>query len=327
MIKRVIDQCDYYLVILAGKYGSVHPTEGKSYTRLEYEYALSAKKPVIAFLHSDLGKLAADKSERDPALVEKVNEFRELAKTKLCKFWDSKDSLVRAVFQSVFHLIRDKPAGGWVRADEIYDETTVLKLNNRILSLEKEIQPLQSAGIVNAVTAPYTEIDWVGLLKGAKKVDLLFAYARTWRMSHIVELTALACAAGTRIRVVLPDPDCDEVVTEMARRFGCTKEELRSRVNEAATDFLGYKRLKTCKADISVWFYPFAPQYSLHRFDDFVVVSLYSHRLTRAGAVTFVINGGSLGSYMLDEFETLIRSDGKGRLVENMPATPAVPAP
>src|SRR5437868_4647949 len=52
LIKRVIDQCDYYLLIIAGKYGSVHPTEGKSYTMLEYEYAISRKKPVIGFLFS-----------------------------------------------------------------------------------------------------------------------------------------------------------------------------------------------------------------------------------------------------------------------------------
>src|SRR5580658_6163415 len=80
LVKRVIDQCDYYLVILAGKYGSIHLTEGKSYTRLEYEYALSKKKPVIAFLHSDIGRLPADKCEQDAARVAKLNEFREFAR-------------------------------------------------------------------------------------------------------------------------------------------------------------------------------------------------------------------------------------------------------
>lgn len=319
LIKRVIDQCDYYIVILAGRYGSVHPTEGKSYTRLEYEYAVSKKKPTIAFLHSDPGKLAADKSETDPARLKQLNDFRELAKTRLCKYWDSKDSLVRSVFQSLFHLIRDKPAGGWVRADEIYDETAVLKLKNTILKLENDLQPLRSAGLVTAVMAPYTEIDWSGLFRDAKRVDLLFAYARTWRWSHTVELRALACSTDVRIRVVLPDPDCVEIVGELARRFNCEREELRHRVREAAADFLNLKSLPDCKAEISVWFYPFAPQYSMHRFDDAVVISMYSHRATRAGAVTFLANGGSLGGYMADEFETLIRPDGKGRLVENLP--------
>src|ERR1039458_2608296 len=46
LIKRVIDDCDYYIVIIAGRYGSIGP-DGKSYTQMEYEYATSSKKPVI----------------------------------------------------------------------------------------------------------------------------------------------------------------------------------------------------------------------------------------------------------------------------------------
>src|SRR5262245_66384301 len=37
LIKRVIDDCDYYIVIIAGRYGSLGP-DGKSYTTMEYEY-------------------------------------------------------------------------------------------------------------------------------------------------------------------------------------------------------------------------------------------------------------------------------------------------
>ena len=52
LIKRAIDDCDYYLAIIGGRYGSIGPS-GKSYTQIEYEYAISRNKPVIAFLHSE----------------------------------------------------------------------------------------------------------------------------------------------------------------------------------------------------------------------------------------------------------------------------------
>src|SRR5258708_26313078 len=52
LIKNIIDDSDYYLVIIGGRYGSESPT-GLSYTRMEYEYALSQKKPVIGFVHKD----------------------------------------------------------------------------------------------------------------------------------------------------------------------------------------------------------------------------------------------------------------------------------
>ena len=49
LIKRVIDDCDYYMVIVAGRYGTVGP-DGVSYTEMEYRYALEQEKPIIGFL-------------------------------------------------------------------------------------------------------------------------------------------------------------------------------------------------------------------------------------------------------------------------------------
>ena len=65
LIKSVIDGCDYYLVILAGRYGSLDP-DGVSYTQKEYEYAVEKSKPVIALLHENPGLIPAGKSETDP---------------------------------------------------------------------------------------------------------------------------------------------------------------------------------------------------------------------------------------------------------------------
>ena len=53
-IKKVIDECDYYLLIMGGRYGSMD-AEGVSYTEREYDYAVDTGKAVIAFVHNDLG--------------------------------------------------------------------------------------------------------------------------------------------------------------------------------------------------------------------------------------------------------------------------------
>src|ERR1700730_2210480 len=62
LIKQVIDDCDYYLVIIGGRYGSMGK-DGRSYTQMEYEYALSKNKPVLAFLHKNPGSIAAERTE------------------------------------------------------------------------------------------------------------------------------------------------------------------------------------------------------------------------------------------------------------------------
>lgn len=74
--KKVIDDCDYYILILAGRYGSIGP-EGISYTEMEYRYATDSGKPTIAFLHRDLGKVIADKSESSDEGKVKLKAFRE----------------------------------------------------------------------------------------------------------------------------------------------------------------------------------------------------------------------------------------------------------
>ena len=46
VIKRVIDQCDYYVLVIAGRYGSIGP-DGKSFTEMEYDYAKDKGLPVL----------------------------------------------------------------------------------------------------------------------------------------------------------------------------------------------------------------------------------------------------------------------------------------
>src|SRR3954465_1525653 len=48
-IKREIESSDYYIVIVAGKYGSVAP-DGLTFTEKEYDYAVEIGKPIMGFL-------------------------------------------------------------------------------------------------------------------------------------------------------------------------------------------------------------------------------------------------------------------------------------
>lgn len=116
-IKRVIEESDYYVVILAGRYGSVSAKTGMSYTEMEYRYALELGKPAIGFVHQDPSQLPAKYYESDPALREKLNCFRDLVQSKLCKHWTAPADLGAKVSRSLTQLIRQYPAIGWVRAN------------------------------------------------------------------------------------------------------------------------------------------------------------------------------------------------------------------
>ena len=128
-IKRVIDDCDYYLLIIGGRYGSTTDA-GISYTELEYEYAISKGIRVIALLHENPDDIVLSKSEKDPGLREKLNRFREKVATgRLVKFWKTAEDLPGLVSLSLSKTIKTFPAVGWIRANKAVSEDVLSEVN------------------------------------------------------------------------------------------------------------------------------------------------------------------------------------------------------
>lgn len=116
-IKRRIDESDYYVLIVAERYGSEQ--NGKSYTQMEYEYAVKTGVPVVAFLLDSATRKDWPSSKVEHDKKEKVEKFRRLCQKKLVKFWRNSDDLGGKVGLALSEVIRDKPRTGWVRADSV----------------------------------------------------------------------------------------------------------------------------------------------------------------------------------------------------------------
>ena len=111
-IKRVIDDCDYYLLIIGGRYGSTNP-EGISYTEKEYDYAIEKGIKVIALLHSEPDNIPVGKSEKDPELKVRLEAFRKkVAENRLVKFWKTAGELPGLVATSLLQTIKTYPCCG-----------------------------------------------------------------------------------------------------------------------------------------------------------------------------------------------------------------------
>lgn len=149
LIKKVIDDCDYYIVIVAGRYGSVGP-DRQSFTEMEYRYALAKGKPVIGFVHKDPGILPANRCEQDAEGKAKLEHFRELVKQKMCRFWDSPADLGSQVSRSLVKLIKTHPGVGWVRGDLVPDASAA----EEMLRLRKHIEQLEGRLAAASVQAP-----------------------------------------------------------------------------------------------------------------------------------------------------------------------------
>lgn len=168
LIKKVIDDCDYYVLILGGRYGSVGP-DGLSYTEMEYRYALSIGKPTIAFLHRNPGKIASEKSESSDEGRTKLSQFRALVEMKLCKHWETPQELGSVVSRSLIQLIKSNPAVGWVRANELADREATMEL----LQLRRRVEELQVDLAKARTSAPKSA---EGLAQGDETHTLRFSF-------------------------------------------------------------------------------------------------------------------------------------------------------
>lgn len=165
-IQELIDQCDYYIVVVGARYGSTS-TDGLSFTEKEYRYAMEKGIPVIGFLHAQPDNIPQGKAEGDPESRKKLTAFRDLVRSKLCKEWSSPAELGAVVSRSLTQLIKRNPRPGWVRSDHLASS----EANEEILRLrqiiDKKDEELRKRALAKAASLE-------SLAQGDDQVELSF---------------------------------------------------------------------------------------------------------------------------------------------------------
>ena len=137
-IKRQILNCDYYVVIIADKYGST-AEDGVSYTEKEYDYAREVKKPVLAFVHGERKSIRRDKTEDDPEKRSKLEDFIQKIRRSPVSFFSTPHELATQVIVSFVNLRDRNPAIGFIRADQAPDLKKYTELLEENARLKTEI--------------------------------------------------------------------------------------------------------------------------------------------------------------------------------------------
>ena len=191
-IKRIIDDCDYYLLIIGGRYGSVTET-GISYTEQEYDYAVEKGLKVIALIHGKPEDIPWGKSEQDPVLRERLQKFKDKVSTgRLVKFWKDSAELPGLVALSLVQTMKMFPAVGWVRANkaanvEVLGEINVLRKMNEELRAERtlyerRLHELTSIPVVQDLAGLDEEIKVGGTFWNTSYRDYRdWSHTTTWR--------------------------------------------------------------------------------------------------------------------------------------------------
>lgn len=141
LIARTIDQSDYYVVVVAHRYGSM--VGDVSYTEMEYDYAVRQGVPVIGFILDEGAHWSPQMIETDQVKVAALTKFKQKVKRKPVGFWSSPDDLHGKFSIALMKLMNTNPRLGWVRETEQVSPavmTELSRLSSENAKLRKQIE-------------------------------------------------------------------------------------------------------------------------------------------------------------------------------------------
>jgi len=111
-ICKWIDESDVYMLILGGRYGTIEPDSGKSYTELEYRYALSKNMPVFAIVLENSFLFRKADFNRKDTIFEKDNIieyyfFKRRVKSHIVHFVNNIDQITATIYSQLNYILND----------------------------------------------------------------------------------------------------------------------------------------------------------------------------------------------------------------------------
>lgn len=128
-IGPLIEQSDYYVLIIGGRYGTVDAT-GLSFTHQEFRYAVEKGVPVLVLVHGKPDEIAVGKAEStDKGRADLAEFIKEASHDRIRKDWKNIGELQVGVHQALVNAKRSKPRPGWIRGDALTSFEALEELN------------------------------------------------------------------------------------------------------------------------------------------------------------------------------------------------------
>ncbi len=205
-IKRLLDETDYYIIIIGNRYGS-QADDGISYTEKEFDYAVNLEIPVIACIHSNPDSLPVNKSDIEPDAKQKLNEFRKkVMHHRMVSYfsWDNPSDLSAEVVVALVNTINDYPRPGWERVasyenSDLLNQINDLRIENDRMKvlLDGEKQSEKHEQLI--MQLPWSEIrTFMGYSKWDDYKNISIPVSLTWSQIFSIIGPILLVESGIR---------------------------------------------------------------------------------------------------------------------------------
>ncbi len=111
-IKGVIDDSDYYVLLVGQRYGSEYKKD-ISYTQMEYNYAKEKGFCVIPFIYNGQESLSNGDKDINGSKLQKFIE--EIGKNNVPQYFKDKGELIRKLNKALDAGFKKYPQKGWIR--------------------------------------------------------------------------------------------------------------------------------------------------------------------------------------------------------------------
>lgn len=322
IIKEAIDNSDYFVVIIAGAYGTIDSKSGLSWTEMEYNYAKEKKIPILAFIRGK-AHIAEDNIEKDSIKNKKMQNFISKLKRHHANFWATTEDLCNKVAESIrseieWYARENKTRHGWFRGSDILTEQNVklmssyfgktqapenLWINNlaylsEIIKDIKDITEPARAGVV-CVLHEKRKIDYEKLVPKIKKRLWFFglserSFTSTGRMEDIFH-HLLQRQHNVSVRYLLLDPESAAAKMRNKDEVYHSRRSVIAAIKESISSLHSFRKGLSPKQKLrfDVRTYDGCPPASFFLADDFAYFSLFTSNRTGGTGQCFICHNYS----------------------------------
>ncbi len=81
------------------------------------------------------------------------------------------------------------------------------------------VEDIRTVGVTGISLEAIRGPDFARLIRSSERLDIFVCYANTWRATFEQDLREMAKKRNCRIRLIVPDPDNEDIMRDLAKRF------------------------------------------------------------------------------------------------------------
>lgn len=143
IIRKWIDESDVFMLILGGRYGSIEENTQKSYTELEYQYAIDTNTPIFAIVLSD--DFLQEKAKLSVSFVESIQNdkyqaFKSMVHSKMVSYADDIKDIKLSIHKALPNIKNTHNLSGWIAGKDILNPTEMIQRLNFLVQENQQLK-------------------------------------------------------------------------------------------------------------------------------------------------------------------------------------------